>query len=220
MKKRLEQLPLLKTLPGEVLEHIAGQCTLHQFNKGDTIFEEDQQVKAVWLVRRGGVYLIKRTHQKEPATIFLMTPEECLCGISVFGYHTYSVGAVAATEAELIRIPSELFLQLIETYPKFTSAVLLSSCTRLRHMANSIAIAQAPVDQRVAYVLSRLRGSFGNTIPITHHELARMAGTRWETSIRTIAAMKRKRWVASRRGRLTILQPRRLEALAANSSRA
>ncbi len=219
MTEALTRFPLLDGLPMRVRQALASQGTVQQFRKGQTVFEEGQLVEAVWLVRRGCVYLIKRTGNREPITVFLMTPEESLCGISALGYRTYSVGAMAATAAELIRIPRDLFLQLVETYPKFASAVLLSSCTRLRHMADSIAMARASVEQRVAYVLLRLRSSFGDTIPITHHELARMAGTRWETSIRTIAAMKQRRWVASRRGTITVLRPRQLQTLTACSPR-
>jgi len=51
-------------------------------------------------------------------------------------------------------------------------------------------------------------------IPITHHELARMAGTRWETSIRILSDMRKRRWIDSGRGHITILQPQAIQQCA------
>lgn len=86
-------------------------------------------------------------------------------------------------------------------------------------MAEAISLAQAPVEQRLAYVLLRLLATFGKTVPVTHQELSRMAGTRWETSIRTIASFKRKRWLSTSRGKMTILAPQGLrDLLRCNSS--
>ena len=49
--------------------------------------------------------------------------------------------------------------------------------------------------------------------------LARMAGTRWETSIRTITSFKRKHWLSTSRGKMTILRPDQLKTLLAPSAR-
>jgi hypothetical protein len=40
-----------------------------------------------------------------------------------------------------------------------------------------------------------------------------MAGTRWETSIRTLSVMKRKGWISSSRGKITVVLPQKLRAL-------
>ena len=70
---------------------------------------------------------------------------------------------------------------------------MLAICyQQIRRMAEAISLAQAPVEQRIAYVLLRLHRTFGKTIPVTHRELARMVGTRWGTSIWTLSSMKRR----------------------------
>ncbi len=209
----LTRIPLFQTLPTMELKTLAAACELRRFRKGATIFQEGQPAKAVWVVTRGWVYLVKGTPQGRLTTIFAMTPSEPLCGISAFDHGAYSASAVAATETQLITVPAEVFAGLLDRHPAFARHVLLTCCDRIRRMAETISLAQAPVEQRIAYVLLRLKRSFGNTIPVTHQELAGMVGTRWETSIRTLSAMKRSGWVASSRGRITLLRPRRLRAL-------
>jgi CRP-like cAMP-binding protein len=212
MDGSLAQVPLLRAIPARELKTLGSACELRRFHKGDTVFEEDQRAECVWIVKRGWVYLVKRTPQGGLATIFTMTPDEALCGVSAFDHGTYSAGAVAATDSQLIKIPAAAFARLLERYPKFAQAVLLTCCNRMRHMAEAISFSQAPVEQRVIYTLLRLRSTFGNTLPIIHQELARMAGIRLETSIRAVATLKRRRWVSTSRGQMTLLRPDRLKA--------
>ncbi len=213
MDEILARLPLFRTLPQHELQKLASTCELRQFCKGDMIFEEGQPAEAVWIVKRGWVSLVKGTPQGGRATIFAMTPAEPICGISAFEHGPYSSTAIASTDAQLIKIPAEAFSGLLDHYPALARQVLMICCQRIRRMAEAISLAQAPVEQRIAYVLLHLRRTFGRTIPVTHQELAAMVGTRWETSIRTLSAMKRSGWVASSRGRITLLAPHKLRAL-------
>ena len=214
MQKYLATLPLFRTLPATVLKKLSNSSELRRFRKGERLFEEDQPAESVWLIRRGWVYLVRRTPQGTPVTIFTVTPDEVLCGFSaVVGQSAYYASAVAATDTNAVRIPHTDFARLIREQPGFAEQVLAIYHTRMRHMAEAVTLAQVPVEQRLAYVLLRLRASFGRTIPVTHHELSRMAGTRWETSIRTLSSMKRRGWMTSSRGKVTIVAPRKLREL-------
>jgi CRP/FNR family transcriptional regulator len=160
------------------------------------------------------VYLVKRTPLGVPVTIFTVTPEEVLCGFSaVIDHGAYYASAIAATDTTAIRVPREEFAKLLKNQPGFAEQVLAIYHTRMRHLAEAISLASSPVERRLAYTLLRLKSSFGNTIPVTHQELARMAGMRWETSIRMLSSMKRRGWIASTRGQVTILDSRKLRGL-------
>lgn len=214
MRGLLSHIPLFRTISAARLDALASSAELRRFHKGEVLFEEGRPADSAWLIQRGWVFLVKRTPQGSPVTIFTVTPEEVLCGFSaVVGQATYYASAVAATDTTAIRIPQAQFLRLLREQPGFAERVLAIYHTRMHHMAEAMSLAQAPVEQRVAHVLLRLRATFGKTVPVTHHELSRMAATRWETSIRTISAFKRKRWVATSRGRMTILNPQQLRLL-------
>ena len=214
MQKCLATLPLFRILPTATLEELRDVSELRRFRKGEVLFKESQPAEAVWLIQRGWVYLVKRPPQRAPVTIFTVTPEEVLCGFSaVVGQRAYYASAVAATDTTAIRIPHTDFARLLKDQPGFAERVLAIYHTRMRHMAEAISLAQAPVELRLAYVLLRLRATFGKTVPVTHYELSRMAGTRWETSIRILSSMKRRGWMASSRGKVTIVAPQKLRAL-------
>jgi len=213
MEDVLAQIPLFRALSRTEFKHLASTCEVRRFRKGETIFEEGQPAQAVWIVKRGWVALAKSAPHGGRATIFAMTPAEPLCGISAFEHGAYSATAIASTDTQLVKIPAEAFSRLLDRSPQLARQVLAICCRRIRRMAEAISVAQAPVEQRVAYMLLRLQRSFGKTIPVTHQELAGMVGARWETSIRTLSAMKRSGWVASSRGRIMLLAPRKLRAL-------
>lgn len=213
MYTHLAAIPLFRAVPEDELRSLGDAAELRWFHKGETLFSEGDPAEAVWLIKHGWVYLLRRTPQGIPVTIFTVTPEEVLCGFSaVAGQGAYYASAVAATDTTAIRVPEAAFSQLFRSEPAFAAAVLAIYHTRMRHMAEAISLAPAPVEQRLAHTLLRLKASFGKTIPVTHKELARMAGTRLETSIRTIARMKRRGWLRSSRGQITVLNPNRLKA--------
>ena len=213
MQRYLQQLALFRAIPPRERDALAQAAVVSRFRKGDTIFEEGQSAECVWIIRQGCVYLVKRTVHGGRVTIFVMTPSEAICGVSAFEHGTYSAGAMAATDAQLIKIPAARFASLLDRYPAFGKHVLLTCCHRIRHMADSISLAQAPVEQRIAHVLLRLSATLGKEIAITHHELARMVGARWETSIRVLSSMKRHGLVTSSRGKITVLASHKLRAL-------
>jgi len=210
----LAKIPLFRALPAVQRKRLSECCELRRFRKGDVLFEEGDPAASVWLIQQGWVYLIKRTPQGASVTVFTVTPEELLCGFSsTVGQEAYFASAVAATTTTAIRVPRGEFTGLLRRQPQFATQVLAIYHTRMRHMAEAISLAQAPVEQRLAYTLLRLQHTFGATIPVTHHELARMAGTRWETSIRTLAHFRRRRWMSTSRGRMTVLRADHLQAL-------
>ena len=215
----LVQVPLFQDLPATQLKHLADRCELRRFRKGEALFKEGLLAESVWLIQRGWVYLVKRTPLGVPVTIFTVTPEEVLCGFSaVIDHGAYYASAIAATDTTAIRVPRQEFARLLKDQPGFAEQVLAIYHTRMRQLAEAISLASSPVEQRLAYTLLRLKSSFGKTIPVTHQELARMAGTRWETSIRTIASFKRKHWLSTSRGKMTILRPEQLKVLLSPST--
>ena len=219
MEDNFRQVSLFRNIPAAELKKLAPSCELRCFRRGDVLFKEGDQAAWIWIVQKGWVYLVKRTTQGEFATIFAVTPKDALCGISAMDQRVYSLGAIAATETQLIKVPAAVFSQLLEHHPKFCHQVLLACCNRMRDMAEAISMAPAPAAKHMAYTLLRLRSTFGNTIPVTHHELARMAGIRWETSIRNLSQMKRRGWIASSRGKVTVLGADGLRGLLSQNSK-
>ncbi len=109
-------------------------------------------------------------------------------------------------ETTVLCIAKEDFLSFVNKYPvvatKFISIlgrVLNSAYERLTDIAGEV------VYQRVFNVLYMLHFKFGDTIPITREEIAEMAGTTTETTIRVLSKLKSLGIIDSKRGHIVIL---------------
>ncbi len=213
MNQFLEHLPLFQGLPSAQLSAAERACELRRFRQGQIVFEEGKPADAVWVLAQGWVFLKKRSSDGGVATLLVLTPTESICGISALEGAAYTATAVAGTDAQLVSIPSKVFIRLLDRSPALTRRMLQLCCRRLQRLSEAISMSQAPVQQRMAYMLLRLRRALGQKLPLTHQELASLIGARWETSIRTLSLMKRQGLVASSRRQITILSPQRLAAL-------
>lgn len=206
-------------LPPEELAQLQLLMQEERVPKGAWIFREGAPAMTLWVLLEGWVHLVRQASAGRLITIFTMTPSDALCGLSAFEQRTYTLGAVAATPCRLVALPAKYMVALLERYPAFAREVLSTAQLRMRHMADAICQAQEPVEHRLAHILLRLADQFGTTIPITHRELAQMAQTTVETSIRVMSRWRSDGFVDTHRGRVTLREPGRLSRLTNGNGR-
>jgi len=205
--------PIFKMLSEAELERLGKASREMAFSAGEVVFREGEKARHVWLVKKGWVRLIRQNGLPRPRTVFVLTPEEVFCGISAFDHTAYSATGISATDSVLLQIPMEIFDELLDQSTLFARELLAVCCRRIRHMAEAFCLSQAPVETRILHVLKHLQKDFGATLPFTHREIAEMAGTTVETSIRTLSRLKRKGCVRSSRGKIVILKPKKSSPL-------
>ena len=116
-------------------------------------------------------------------------------------------------DSVILRIPTRAFQGLLQTNPAFLKDSLCLFCDRLRQVEHKGCVMHSSVERRLAEELLKLTKKFGDTIPLTKHELAELANTTVETTIRILSQFKQQGIVTSSRGATTIVQPQRLQAL-------
>ena len=213
MRTLLIKSPPFSTLSSSKLDKLAKSCDELAYSKGDTIFHEGDVASWVWVIKKGWVRLTKTAFREKSVTIDLLTPREAICGISVFDHLPYSATAEAATDCVMVRIPSKEVMQLFQTEPRFPQDLLAICCHRIRHMAEACAMLYEPAPRRIAKVLLHLREAFGPVLPITHSEIAGIAGLRVETTIRMMARMKKQKWIAISRGKVELVRAEKIREL-------
>lgn len=213
METFLERIPLFSTLPKEALHSLIQHCSEQRYPKGRSVFREGEGAESVWVVKEGWLQLVRHTSSDKPITLFIMTPDEVLCGLSAFDHSVYSADGIAVTEAVLIHIPAAIFSKLMEDYPAFARETLAICCHRIKKMGQAYAMAYEPVKERIASVLVRLYEKFGRELPFTHREIAQMAGTTTESCIRTLSQMKKQGWVKGRRSCVELKNLKSIERL-------
>lgn len=218
MERALIHTTLFMVLPPEELAHARQLLKEQRCAKGAWIFREGDPATTVWIIAEGWVHLVRRAAGGRSVTLLTMTPSDALCGLSAFEQGVYTAGAVAATTCRLGGLPGKYVATLLERYPAFAREVLAIERRRIQHMADVICRAHDPVECRIATTLCQLADQFGPTIPVTHRELAQMARTTLETSIRTMSRFRQQRLVQTRRGHITVLDRERLAHAVGNGA--
>lgn len=198
-------------LPEEKQEALAGETRLRQFAKGEVLYHEDEPANHVWVVVRGQVKLVKITRKGQELMIELVVTQELFGAVYYAEHPTYPTTAVALDDTVALLVPVTVMHRLLEEVPRFQKAILADMCRRLCHAQEMRGLALEEVPRRLSWALLYLHGKFGADIPHSRQTLAELAGTTVETAIRFTRRLSRDGIVATKRGRITVLAPERLE---------
>ena len=214
MERFLAGVELFKRLSPAERQRLAAVSREKRYAKGETIFRAGDPSDAVWIAKDGRVHLMKFLEDGQASTTCVMTPGETFCCLPALDRKPYPVDAVAAVNSVVVRIPTAAFHDLLEKNPAFLQDSLCLFCDRLRQVEHKSCMVYDSVERRLAQALLALSQKFGPTIPLTKHELAELASTTVETTIRVVSQLKQQGVLKTSRGSTTILKPDRLQRLA------
>ena len=214
MDRFLAGIDLFQRLSPAERQQLAAVSWEKRYAKGETVFRSGQPADAVCIVKEGRVHLMHFLETGQASTMCVMTAGEVFCCLPALDRQPYPADAIAAADSVVVRIPTSAFHELLQRNPAFLEDSLRSFCARLREVEQKGCMAYESVEQRLAQTLMTLSKKFGRTIPLTKHELAEMANTTVETTIRVLSQLRRQGVIRSSRGSTTIAKPEALERLA------
>ena len=216
MDQFLAHIDLFKRLSPAERQHLAAVSREKRYAKGETVFRAGDAADAVCVVKEGRVHLMKFLEGGQASTTCVMAPGETFCCLPALDRKPYPVDAIAAVDSVVVRIPTNAFHELLEHNPRFLQDSLCLFCDRLRQVEDKSCMIYDSVERRLAQALITLSKKFGATIPLTKHELAELANTTVETTIRVLSQLKKQGIIKSSRGSTTITKPEQLTVLASS----
>ena len=137
----------------------------------------------------------------------------------MFDGEARSASVETLSEAELLALPAADFRRLLADHPEIAVKLIAALTHRLRETNERVSRQSfQTVPSRVAGVLTQLiaeeaaEARQGVTVRMTQADLAQLAGTSRESVSRFLATLERAGVVRVGRGRVTVLEPRRLHA--------
>lgn len=212
----LARLPAFKKLSEAALAELSEKLVARSYAKNEPVFEEGARADAVYLLKSGLVKAVKFAPRSGLSSMEIIAPGQLFGMIAVMDDKPYPVSAVPLRTCEAYRIPAALFTSLLDAHPVFSKHVYASVGDHLRQAQTLRSLGGESVERRVAHVLTLLRGSIGDTLPVRREEIAELAGCTPETAIRTLAAFRKRGWISSGWKRVTVLEPGALRRLAEN----
>jgi CRP/FNR family cyclic AMP-dependent transcriptional regulator len=215
----LHRVPLFSELSSEDLERIARVAVPRSYPKGVRVFHEGDRSDACYIVRSGALRVTREHPDGRAIALATLGPGDIFGELAMLDGEARSASVEALSECELLALPASDVRQLLQGSSEITVKLVVALTRRLRDANERIARQSfQTVPSRVAGVLSQLiaeeapEGRDGVTIRMTQADLAQLAGTSRESVSRFLAVLERAGVVHVGRGRVTVLEPRRLRA--------
>jgi CRP/FNR family transcriptional regulator len=210
----LEASVLLRCLTPDQRKSLAEACRMSHANRGEVIWLAGSEVEFFGLVATGFVKMVRTTGDGTDVTLELMGPGQIFGMLGTIERTGCPLSAVAVTDTWYVRIPKYAFLPLYEECGALKDGLIRLSALRL-HTQNDLRarLSKGRVEERIAAILFTLADSYGerkgNTlrlkVPLTRQDIAEMAGTTVETTIRTLSRWQKLGYVRTRSHYITIL---------------
>jgi CRP/FNR family transcriptional regulator len=184
--------------------------------EGAVLFRPGETVKGFVIVLRGRVDVYLTGVSGREILLYEVVPgQSCVQStLGLMGGEDYSGEAVAREASEIVLVPRETFLRLMDEAPAFRGFVFAAFAARLQSMMHLLdRVAFQRVETRLAACL--LARAEGGVVAATHADLAVMIGTAREVISRRLDALARRGIVAMARGQVRILDAEALGEIAA-----
>lgn len=216
----LRRVPLFSELSTEEVERISRVAVPRTYPKGVRVFHEGDRSDACYIVRAGDLRVTREHPDGRAIALATLGPGDIFGELAMLDGEARSASVEALSDCELLALPAADVRGLLQGSTEITVKLVVALTRRLRE-ANERVARQSfqTVPSRVAGVLSQLiaeeaplEGRDGVTIRMNQADLAQLAGTSRESVSRFLAVLERAGVVRVGRGRVTVVEPRRLNA--------
>jgi CRP/FNR family transcriptional regulator len=195
--------------------------TRYSYNAGEYVFSQNDTVSGIYFIEEGFVKVLTQGLNNEDKIIRLAS-EGMILGVRGLNSKTYSVSAVTLSDSELTFVPINVFNDILLANPRLGLHLINFLSGELRETElrmNNLLILSPRV--RFANVLCKqidVFGYRGNTkllaFTLTRKDMANLAGTTYETIVRTIAEFCKRKLIKTSGKELMVVNENYLREIA------
>ena len=178
------------------------QNTSKAYKKGALIFSEGSYPTGIHIVSTGNIKIVKIGEEGKEQIVRFDNKRNLLGYRSLLGNHVYRASAIAIGKAKVCHIPEDYFLSLLaENHWLYLNLLKKLSNDLAKAEDLILSISQKTVKERVAEAILNLFYKFGCDqydsidVKLTRKDIANIAGTTIETTIRTISQLKKEGYI-------------------------
>jgi CRP/FNR family transcriptional regulator len=208
--------PLFEGISPASLTRLVTTSRFKKVAKGSFVFFQTDPATAVYVVRRGAIAIQLEDPDGRELIINEMNPGDCLGELSPLTGQPRSTSAEAILDSEVLVIPRDTFLFVLEQEPVFARRLLAITAQRLQDSSRrEEALAFHDAEQRLAGLLLMLDAAAIETgyLSLSHEELAQRSGLTRPTVSATLGRWRRRGWLLTGRGHIVLLNRPELKLL-------
>jgi CRP-like cAMP-binding protein len=135
----LRTTPIFSRLSPADRRTIAEVSRVQQFERGQTIFEQEAPSDAFYAIASGRVKIFKMMPSGRDVILEVFGPGDPLGAVAVYMDRPFPASAMALEDTTCVIIPRQAFFRLIESNPSLVRGLLLGMTTRLVELTNRLA---------------------------------------------------------------------------------
>jgi CRP/FNR family cyclic AMP-dependent transcriptional regulator len=216
----LGRVPLFDELSPDELERVASVAVPRSFPRAVRVLREGDSTDACYIVRTGDLRVTREHPDGRAIALATLGPGDIFGELAMLDGGTRSASVETLSDSELLALPASDMRRVIAAHGEIAAKLIVALTRRLRETNERVARQSfQTVPSRVAGVLLQLiaeeaapDGRLGVTVRMNQADLAQLAGTSRESVSRFLATLDRAGVVRVGRGRVTVVEPRRLRA--------
>jgi CRP-like cAMP-binding protein len=205
----LAEQPLLTDLSEASLLALACASKFIQVEKGQFVFLQSDPSEKVYIVRTGIISIVLESSDGREMVINEMHSGDFFGELGVLTKKARSTSAVARSSCELLVLPRQAFLSILDAEPVLARRMLEITANRLRGSSErESALAFLDAQARLARLLLNLEKQEleKGYITISQEELAQRTGQTRQTVAKALGRWRRAGWLITGRGRIMLLK--------------
>jgi CRP/FNR family transcriptional regulator, nitrogen oxide reductase regulator len=216
----IESCTLLNALREDQRRDLIAHSFMAYAERGEAIWTAGQPSEYFAVVGAGFVKMTKSTASGQEVAMELLGPGQAFGLFAAIEGRAFPLAAIAVTNCWYLKIPMRLFLPIYTESNALKDALIRNLGPRLRKAHEMMSrLSSGRVEERVAAVLFILADSYGVRtdeglqigVPLTRQDIAEMAGTTVETTIRILSRWQKEGVVCTEKHLITILDEDELE---------
>jgi CRP-like cAMP-binding protein len=212
----LNSVSLFSDLRESSLNLLVRECRFQRVEKGEILFFQSDESEAVYIVRSGSISIVLTSPDGREMVINEMRSGDMFGELGSLTKLPRSTSAIVRSYGELLVIPCNTFLRVLDTEPQLVRRLLDLLAYRLQRSGErESALAFLDAQARLARLLLELDNleQEKGYITISQEELASRTGLIRQTVAKALGKWRRAGWLITGRGRIMVLNHKALAEL-------
>ncbi len=191
----------LAQLPGADRAEFESRGRRERYARGEFVFRTGEPSECAYLLLDGRIKIFQMTAPGREAILWFCLPGELFGLAEMVGGGGRPINAQACEACDVLSVRRQEFQALVETHPRIALLSMQMLASRLRALGETFAnLVADDADTRIAKLILRLAAVHGERhgrdvrlgLPLTHQEIANMAGTSRQTATQVMNDLKRR----------------------------